>query len=167
MIEKKTIEQYKILQFLIENQEYAFSFQMISDNTGLSKEEIKKHITGLRNTGLVEYHKGLLDDEGQAMGSGYSFNYGKHELAHQWLSEFAASRQSYDVKNPEVEKMLRDIAGILAKAMPKNWGFALLMFDYTKPDSKDHGSMFYISSAERSAMIEAMKEFITKQEAEK
>lgn len=63
----------------------------------------------------------------------------------------------YQVRNLEIERLLREVGRMIKKLMPKGWGFTILMFDYKKD-----GSMFYMSSSERTSMIEAMKEFIQK-----
>jgi hypothetical protein len=67
----------------------------------------------------------------------------------------------FEVRNDEVEKVLRGIGNTLKPVMPEGWGFTVLMFDYS--DTPD-GSMFYLSSAKREDMIKAMKEFIAKNE---
>lgn len=65
---------------------------------------------------------------------------------------------AYEVRNPEVEEVLRRLGREIKADMPKGFGFALLIFSY-EPES-----MFYISSAERDSMIAAMREFIAKHE---
>lgn len=69
----------------------------------------------------------------------------------------------FKVRNLEIENLLRGIAKVIGDVLPKGWGFSLLIFDYSKPDQKDAGSMFYISSAKRETMLKAMLEFIEKQ----
>lgn len=71
-----------------------------------------------------------------------------------------SSKSNFEVRNTNIEKILRDIANVIKKALPTNWGFTLLIFDYSKPDQKDAGSMFYISTADRETMKKAMLEFI-------
>lgn len=66
---------------------------------------------------------------------------------------------SFEVRNEEVEAKLKEIGRAIKADMPEGFGFALLIFSYKgAPD----GSMFYMSSAERSTMIAAMREFIQK-----
>ncbi len=69
---------------------------------------------------------------------------------------------------PESEIMLADleeeckaIARLIKRMMPPGVGFTLLMFTLG-----EGGWMTYMSSAERSTMLEAMKELIEKAEAE-
>lgn len=64
----------------------------------------------------------------------------------------------FEVRNPEVEKKLREIGRTIGEQMPPGFGFALLIFSFQP------GSMFYISSSERDSMIAAMREFIAKHE---
>lgn len=65
---------------------------------------------------------------------------------------------AFEVRNAEVEEKLRDMGHTLKGQMPEGFGFTLMIFSYQP------GSMFYISSAERDTMIEAMREFIRKHE---
>lgn len=67
---------------------------------------------------------------------------------------------NFQVKNEEVEKLLNNIGHVLKDVMPEGWGFTVMMFDMDTTT----GSMFYLSSAQRADMIEAMKEFIKKNE---
>lgn len=68
------------------------------------------------------------------------------------------AKHRYEVDNPEAKKHLREIAGVIAKAMPDKWNFTLFLFP---PDA-----LFYISSADRDSGIEVIKEWIAKQEKE-
>jgi len=67
----------------------------------------------------------------------------------------------FEVRNELVEEKLREIGRTIKNTMPEGFGFTLLIFSYG--GGKD-GSMFYLSSAERDGMIEAMREFIRKHE---
>ena len=69
---------------------------------------------------------------------------------------------TYEVHHATAERKLREIGRWLKDTMPTGWGFTLFLFEYG--DEVDRGSMFYISSSEREDMIEALKEFIAKQE---
>ena len=73
-----------------------------------------------------------------------------------------ASDPRYEVVNPAVEAKLKELGGLLGKALedfpsPQKWGFGLFLFEYG-----ENGSMFWISSAERGAMFKALQEFIQK-----
>jgi hypothetical protein len=62
----------------------------------------------------------------------------------------------YEVRNPEVEKTLKNLGRLLKETMPPGYGFTLMMFGYKNDE------MFYMSSAEREDMIKVMREFIEK-----
>ncbi len=62
---------------------------------------------------------------------------------------------NFEVSNPEIQAKMKDIGKMISSALPKGWGFSLMIFNYG-----DKGNMFYISSGKREDMIEAMKEFI-------
>lgn len=59
---------------------------------------------------------------------------------------------------PDMAPKLREIGKLIGGQMPSGYGFTLLMFTMGAD-----GSMFYISNAERTCMIEAMLEFVKKQ----
>lgn len=65
---------------------------------------------------------------------------------------------NFKVHNPEIEEHIRKVGRLIKDSMPDGWGFTVLMFDL----NTTKGSMFYLSSAERKSMIEAMEEFIAK-----
>jgi hypothetical protein len=65
----------------------------------------------------------------------------------------------YEVRNAEVEVLLRDIGKIIGNRLPEGWGFTLLLFSFG-----EGGDLFYISNAQRDDMIRCMREFIAKQE---
>ncbi len=67
---------------------------------------------------------------------------------------------NFEVRQGEVEKLLKSLGRRLKKAMPKGWGFTLLIFSYG-----DKGATFYTSSAEREGSIKLMKEFLRKMES--
>lgn len=66
----------------------------------------------------------------------------------------------YQVRNEKIEELLRDIGRTLGYQMPPQYGFALLIFTYA--NASDEQAIFYISSANREDMIQAMQEFIAK-----
>jgi hypothetical protein len=55
-----------------------------------------------------------------------------------------------------VRLKMNAIANVIGDALPQEYGFTLLVF----PIGKHPGNMNYISSAERSDMLTAMKELI-------
>lgn len=72
---------------------------------------------------------------------------------------------SYEVHHAGAERQLKEIGNTLKNAMPPGFGFALFIFEYG--DEVDHGSVFYLSSADRGDMVKLLKEFIAKQETGK
>jgi hypothetical protein len=62
----------------------------------------------------------------------------------------------YEVRNEEVEKVLKTLGDILKDVMPPGYGFTLLIFQFNGPE------LFYISGANRADMIKTMREFIAK-----
>ena len=62
--------------------------------------------------------------------------------------------ENFEIKNAEVQTMLKDIGKTLHGAMPDGFCFSFLMFSIG-----DGGSTFYISDANRDDMLKAMQEF--------
>ena len=68
-----------------------------------------------------------------------------------------------EVRNPQLEKLLKDIGAILKMACEEHsspsrrYGFALLLFDFG-----EGGDLFYTSNAEREDIVRLMQEFIAK-----
>jgi hypothetical protein len=65
---------------------------------------------------------------------------------------------TYEVRNEEVEQVLRRLGRELKEEMPPGFGFTLMIFSYEEHE----GAMFYLSSASRNDMVKAMREFIAK-----
>ena len=61
---------------------------------------------------------------------------------------------------PEVESGMQYAAELLHDVLPKNFGFALLVFEM----DTDKGYMNYISSAQRDDMLAALKELVANME---
>lgn len=66
----------------------------------------------------------------------------------------------HEIENAQIEGILNDMGRSIGSGLPAGWGFNLLIFSFG-----EKGSMFYISNAQRADMLEAMREFIAKQEA--
>jgi len=60
------------------NTEYCYTFAFWSD-LKLDKKTLSKEFKGLREMGLVEFHKGLFNEDGETIGSGYRIVYAKLE----------------------------------------------------------------------------------------
>jgi hypothetical protein len=78
---------------------------------------------------------------------------------------------NYEVENPEIKDIMRDIGGKIGGALPPKWGFMLMIFDESSEDNPTKSvanpgadsAMFYISSHERSSVIKMMQEWIRRQ----
>lgn len=66
--------QYEILTKL--DSEYSYGFSWF-DDLGLTRKELSAEFKVLRKIGLVEYQRGLLNDDGEVAGSGYGLPYGR------------------------------------------------------------------------------------------
>lgn len=64
----------------------------------------------------------------------------------------------FEIRNVEVETLLKKISRGLKSVMPEGYGFALFIFEYQGP------TFMYASSAQREDVIKLMKEFIEKLE---
>lgn len=70
--------------------------------------------------------------------------------------------QKYEVRNPQVESILKKIADRIKAFLPKGWGFTLFLFSYG-----EEGSTFYISTAQRESMIQLLEEFLAREKLKK
>jgi hypothetical protein len=66
----------------------------------------------------------------------------------------------FEIENEPVKATLNDIANRIGGALPKGWGFLLMLMSYG-----EGGSFFYLSSAERANVIDMVQEWINKQRA--
>jgi hypothetical protein len=74
-------------------------------------------------------------------------------------------QHSYNVRSDEVESALRELAQQIKPQVPRGWMFTLMIFSGDKtslPGEGQAGSLFYISTAQRQDMVQAMKEFIAR-----
>jgi hypothetical protein len=60
---------------------------------------------------------------------------------------------------PEVRERMNEIARLIDGALPRGFGFVLLVFKFGRA-----GFMNYISNTERADVVRAMKEFVAKEE---
>ena len=67
----------------------------------------------------------------------------------------------FEVENPEAKSTLREISDKIKHALPKGWGFLLMLFEYGTPENP--GAMFYASSAERDGVIRLVREWLAHQ----
>lgn len=61
----------------------------------------------------------------------------------------------FGVRNEKMEALNREFGAYLKGKLPRGWGFALMCFQFG-----EKGNMFYIANAERTDIINVMKEFI-------
>lgn len=77
-----TKNQYEILVRL--DDEYAYGFYHFSD-LGLTKKQLSAEFKVLREEGLVKFCRGLMNDDGEVCGSGYTIPY--HSKAFDLIKE--------------------------------------------------------------------------------
>lgn len=66
---------------------------------------------------------------------------------------------SHNIRNPEIEGLLRDFGLMIREVLPDGWGFNLLLFEFG-----ERGALFYISDAQREDILRVMKEWIARNE---
>lgn len=81
----------------------------------------------------------------------------ENEFYHFTCLEKRAS--DYQIENPPIQKLLKDIGNMLAAQMPPGYGMMFMIYSYG-----EGGDLFYISSAMREDMLKMLKEFISKQD---
>lgn len=64
----------------------------------------------------------------------------------------------YEVKDPAVQATLIKLGGLIRASLPPGWGFSLFLVQYG-PD----GAMFYLSSANRDDMVQALREWLARE----
>lgn len=69
-------------------------------------------------------------------------------------------KANFEIKNERMETMLKEWGKKIKDTLPAGVGFSLFIYDYG-----NKGNMFYLSTAERADMIDALEEFIEKQKA--
>lgn len=67
----------------------------------------------------------------------------------------------YNIRNEDIEETMKDVGSLIGKLLPKEWGFMLMIFDFSK---KEGGNTFYISNAQRADMVKHMREMADKME---
>lgn len=83
---------------------------------------------------------------------------------HGCLKRVMSPGDNFNVRNHEIEERNRELGRLVKdKYLPPGWGFCILMFNFGVNKTASDG-LFYISNADRSDMIAAMKEFIRRNE---
>jgi hypothetical protein len=67
------------------------------------------------------------------------------------------SEKDFQIRHAGAERALREIGDGIRSKVPPGFGFGLFIFEFG-----DHGSMFWISNAQRPDMIKALREWIAK-----
>lgn len=70
----------KIIEAFLEDEEMGYMYKYFEEKTGATREEIKSIMDELRRIGYVRHAKGLMDEEGFIVGSGFMLT----ERATQW-----------------------------------------------------------------------------------
>lgn len=64
----------------------------------------------------------------------------------------------YEVQDARLEELQRDLAAHITAELPPGFGFTLFLIEYGKPG----GRLFYISSIQKSDMLNTLTEFLTR-----
>ena len=71
--------QFYVLKTLHSTSEYCSNYGHLERETGYDRATLKKTIKELREAGLVEYVRGLMNDDGEVCGSGFCQNYHRNQ----------------------------------------------------------------------------------------
>jgi len=85
-IKKLTKIQYDILIELVGHIDYCFAFRLWDDK--YDKKTLSKEFKILREAGFVYFCRGLINEDGQACGSGYGIEYDKQDEAYKLIDDF-------------------------------------------------------------------------------
>ena len=79
----------KIIEtFLEDDPDWCFAYDHFVEKTGESRENVKKVMDSLRKIEMVEYVRGLMDDDGQVAGSGFQLTTRATQWSiREWLEE--------------------------------------------------------------------------------
>lgn len=88
MKDKKVELQIKIIESFLEDEELAYNYNYFIRKTGATKEEIKEIMTQLRRSGMVDYVRGLMTENGEVAGSGFELSTRATQWSvKEWLEE--------------------------------------------------------------------------------
>ncbi len=85
MIEKLTENQYKILKEL--NEEWYSNYKHLEQGTRLPLDVLKKEVKILKESSLIKYARGLINNNGMVTGSGFSASREKWDLIEKYVKE--------------------------------------------------------------------------------
>lgn len=94
IMEEINKNQIAILEFLMDGYggERCWYYQQICDDAAIDLPTAKKEIKKLRAMGLVLYVRGLMTEEGQVAGSGFTIPYNKGDEVRKILEEHHIGR---------------------------------------------------------------------------
>jgi len=75
--------------------------------------------------------------------------------------------ERYEVRNPEIEDVLRRIAARIDESVPEGFAFGLFLMPFGAKPIEEGGAVFWISNAERDGMVDAIKGWIEDSERRK
>mgnify|MGYP006264593847 CR=1 FL=1 len=77
--------------------------------------------------------------------------------------------ERFQVRSEELERALRSLGSLIDEETPEGWAWGLFLVPMGKNEAepKGKGSVFWISNAERSGMIDAVKGWIEDNEKRK
>jgi hypothetical protein len=86
--------QIEIIEAFLEDDEYAYPYRYFEEKTGEPRERIKKIMDELRiNAGMVGYVRGLINEDGEVVGSGFELTLRATQLSiREWLAELRKMR---------------------------------------------------------------------------
>ena len=85
---KLTDNQIKILRAFREQTEEDLYYSYGWLEIDLDIKTLKKEMKGLRELGLVDFQRGLMDEDGGVAGSGHQIAYGKRKEVDEILAKF-------------------------------------------------------------------------------
>lgn len=82
-----TKDQYQILEYMYGEYDtyYPYSYWVEYDR---DLKTVKRIIKELKDMGVVEYRRGLMNEEGEVAGSGHGIPYGKHDEVVKLIEEY-------------------------------------------------------------------------------
>lgn len=66
--------EYQVLQALQHDTDLCYGYDWIMDYTKVDRAETKKAVDHLRELHIIEFHRGLMNDDGEVAGSGFGIN---------------------------------------------------------------------------------------------
>lgn len=91
--------EYQVLQALQHDSDLCYGYDWIMDYTKVDRAETKKAVDHLRELDLVEFHRGLMNDDGEVAGSGFGIN----DTLGQMMAELLCRRYE-ERRIPELRK---------------------------------------------------------------